>query len=127
MWFVYCVWAWFFVSTFATMFTRGVLAAANFALPSVVLAFVIHIAVWFFLKHKTTGSITSSPTQPTDQIYEQVADELARQYEHPGLMTRAIAEGDGDIDKTKYIYIKLRAMALMKEQEQNPEVSPEVV
>lgn len=52
-----------------------------------------------------------------EQLYEQVAIELAQGYRREGLWTKALADGHGDESKAKGLYIKYRVRSLSDDAE----------
>lgn len=118
---VYGAWGWLIVSLLVVLYARGGVAAANFALPGVLLVLLIHGSVWLYKKFNRKAFMKRQASQPIhpsidDTIYDQVANEMGDGNIIPGLMTRAISEAGGDKDKTQAIYIKLRAATISKEQ-----------
>lgn len=123
MWLVYGAWAWLIVSSLVILNTRGDVAAANHALPGIVLVLLIHGGVWLYKRNKRPNPIQLHAAKPAtrsidNSIYDQIADEMSRGDINGGLMARAIAEADGDKDRTQAVYIKLRVAAIAKEREQ---------
>lgn len=123
MWVVYGAWAWLVVSSLVIFNTRGDIAAANHALPGIILVLLLHGGVWLYTRNKRSTPIQKHAAEPAvplidDTIYDQIASEMSTGDINGGLMARAIAEADGDKDRTQAIYIKLRAAAIAKELEQ---------
>jgi hypothetical protein len=50
------------------------------------------------------------------ELYEQVAEELEREYQVKGLWVKALSETENDSEKAKALYIKLRVAMLKEEQ-----------
>ena len=122
MWLVYGAWSWLIISSLVIFNTRGDVAAANHALPGIVIVLLIHGGVWLYKRNKRPTPIHPHAVKPAapsidNSIYEQIADEMSSANISGGLMARAIAEADGDKDRTQAIYIKLRAAAIAAERE----------
>lgn len=123
MWLVYGAWSWLIVSSLVIFNTRGDVAAANHALPGLILVLLIHGGVWLYKKNKQPKSNQHIGVKPSasvidDSIYDQIANEMSTGNINGGLMARAIAEADGDKDRSQAIYIKLRAAAIANAREQ---------
>jgi len=63
---------------------------------------------------KATPELNADSIQATDQIYEQIADEIDSGNIQRGVWTRIYAECEGDESRTKVAYIRYRAATLLK-------------
>lgn len=71
--------------------------------------------------HLTSSSGTSanySVSKEEEEIYEQVAQELASNVRKEGLWMKAVENTGGDEAKTKALYIKYRSQSIMTEREE---------